>query len=55
VSVDRKALIRRILKKRPVMVLITLSVGRSAQRARTDIPAPGKHEEGSPDRPLLSV
>ena len=47
--VDRKALLKRILKKRPVMVLTDLSVGRSAQTVRADIPFPGKQEEGSPD------
>jgi hypothetical protein len=43
------------LNERPVMVLTGLSVGRSAQTVRSDIPAPGKQEEGSCERPHLSV
>ena len=48
-SVDKKALLKCILKKRPVIMLTDLSVGRSARTVRTDIPFPGKQEDGSPD------
>lgn len=48
-SVAKKALLKRVLKKRPVMALTDLSVGRSAQTVRTDVSFPGKQEEGSPD------
>jgi hypothetical protein len=37
------------------MALTGLNVGTSAQTVRTVIKAAGKHEEGSPDRPLPSA